>query len=313
MDGIRLLATGHAMPEQMVTNEDLAGQMETSDAWIRSRTGIQRRYFSKEERNADLACRAAKGALDSLELSPDKVDLLIVATITGDYATPSLACILQKELGLRKDIPAFDVNAACSGFLYGLHLAYHMLEGKEGGIALVIGSEQLSRILDLEDRSTAVLFGDGAGAALVERSKDSFGFYGKLGAEGNIEALHVEGLGKKDPYIRMDGKAVFRFAVKTIEEQIMSLLDETGLRLEEIDYIVCHQANKRILEHVRKRLQLPEEKLPQNIENCGNTSGASIPILLDEMKRDGRLNGQKKLFCIGFGGGLTYGSIYMEG
>lgn len=313
MDGIRLLATGHAMPERMVTNEELAGQMETSDAWIRSRTGIGRRYFSKEERNADLACRAAKMALASADFSPDRVDLLIVATITGDYATPSMACILQKELGLRKDIPALDINAACSGFIYGLHLAYHMLEGKKDGKALVIGSEQLSRILDMEDRSTAVLFGDGAGAALVERGKDLRGFFGRLGAEGNIEALHVEGLGRPDPYIRMEGKEVFRFAVKTIEEEIRLLLEETELSLEEVDYIVCHQANKRILEHVRKRLQIPEEKLPQNIEGCGNTSGASIPILLDEMKRDGRLDGQKKLFCIGFGGGLTYGSVYMEG
>lgn len=313
MDGIRLLATGHAVPEQMITNEALAEEVDTSDEWIRSRTGIQRRYFSKKEKNADLATEAAKKAIEEAEILPEEIDLLIVATITGDYATPSMACILQKRLGLREDIPAFDLNAACSGFVYGLHLAYHMLPAGKRSYALVIGSEQLSRILDLQDRSTAVLFGDGAGAALIEKRPDLLGFFGRLGAKGDIEALHVEGLGRPDPYIRMDGKAVFRFAVKTIEENIRQLFEETGLSADEVDYIVCHQANQRILEHVRKRLDLPAEKLPQNIENYGNTSGASIPILLDNMRVDGRLNGRKRIFCIGFGGGLTYGSIYLEG
>jgi 3-oxoacyl-[acyl-carrier-protein] synthase III len=312
MEGIRLLGSGHALPGRKVTNEDLTQYVETSDEWIRSRTGIQSRYFSENEENADLAYEAARQALEDAGVEAKEIDLVIVATITPDYATPSMACILQKRLELRENIPAFDINAACSGFIYGLHVAYHMMHDSERRLALVVGCEQLSRILDLQDRSTCVLFGDGAGAALVEKTEQSRGFFGKLGAQGNIEALHVEGLGKADPYIRMDGKAVFRFAVKSIEENIKEVLEQTGLQMEEVDYFICHQANERILSHVRKKLKIPAEKLPQNIESYGNTSGASIPILLDNMKKDGRLVPGKKLFCIGFGGGLTYGSIYLE-
>jgi 3-oxoacyl-[acyl-carrier-protein] synthase-3 len=311
MDGIRIISTGKALPERKVPNAKMSSYVETSDEWISSRTGIKARYFSEKETSLSLSADAARQALERAGLSPEKIDLCIVATITPDYATPSVSCLLQKELGLREDIPCFDINAACSGFVYALHVAAHMMNGTGSRHALVIGCEQLSRILDLKDRSTCVLFGDGAGACVAERAP-GIGICGVLGAQGDVDALHCCGQGRKDPFIRMDGRAVFRFAVTKLEETLRELERCSGVPLEKVDYFACHQANERILRHVQRKMKIPEKKMVTCIADYGNTSGASIPILLDEMACRGLLKKGTKVFAAGFGGGLTYAGIYLE-
>lgn len=311
MEGIQIIATGRGLPEQSVTNDDLSKTIDTSDEWISSRTGIKSRYFCKEEKNWQLALEAANKAIQSAGIERGDIGLLIVATFTPDYAAPSVACILQKELGLGTDVAAFDINAACSGFLYGLRIANDMLSGTKHPYALVVGSEQISSRLDMTDRNTCVLFGDGAGAALVKKTQDKL-FVSVLGAEGNLEALGCTGLTAEKQHIYMDGKKVFKFAVHTIVEVTGKVLDEAGMTMEDIDYVVCHQANERIIKSAMKQLKAPEEKFFINLQNYGNTSAASIAIALDEMNEKGMLKPGMKIICVGFGAGFTWGGILLE-
>ena len=223
MSGMRVLATGRALPEQKVTNDELASKVESSDEWISTRTGIRSRYFSKDEKHYELCAKAAAKAIERSEIDVSKLACCIVATITPDYATPSAACMVQKVLDLPEDMPSFDVNAACSGFLYGINIAQKFLTD-ERPYALVIGAEQLSRILNMEDRTTCVLFGDGAGAVIIEKS-DKHCYYGKLCAKGEKEALFCDGLSGAEPYVHMNGKEIFRFAVAAIDELLKDLLE----------------------------------------------------------------------------------------
>lgn len=311
MEGIQIVATGRGLPEQSVTNDDLSKTIDTSDEWISSRTGIKSRYFCKEEKNWQLALEAADKAIQSAGIDRGDIGLLIVATFTPDYAAPSVACILQKELGLGTDVAAFDINAACSGFLYGLKIANDMLSGAKHPYALVVGSEQISSRLDMTDRNTCVLFGDGAGAALIKKTQDK-PFVSVLGAEGNLEALGCTGLTAEKQHIYMDGKNVFKFAVHTIVEVTREVLNEAGMTMEDIDYVVCHQANERIIKSAIKQLKAPEEKFFINLQNYGNTSAASIAIALDEMNEKGMLKPGMKIICVGFGAGFTWGGILLE-
>lgn len=311
MEGIQIVATGRGLPEQSVTNDDLSKIVDTSDEWISTRTGIKSRYFCKGEKNWQLALEAANKAINSAGIEKKDIGLLIVATFTPDYATPSVACILQKELGLGTDVAAFDINAACSGFLYGLKIANDMLLGAKHPYALIIGSEQISTRLDMADRNTCVLFGDGAGAALVKRVPDK-PFVSILGADGNIEALGCMGHTEEKRHIYMDGKKVFKFAVHTISKVAKEVLEAAGMTMDDIDYVVCHQANERIIKTVVKQLNAPEEKFFVNIQKYGNTSAASIPIALDEMNENGMLKPGMKIICVGFGAGFTWGGILLE-
>lgn len=305
MEGLEILATGRAVPDNVVTNDDLSKIMDTNDEWISTRTGIKCRAFCTEEKNWQLAKAAAESAIHHAKIDRKQIGLLIVATFTPDFAAPSMACILQKELGLSHHIVAFDLNAACSGFLYGIGVAHSMMSNIEKPYALVIGSEQISTRLDMDDRTTSVLFGDGAGAVVLKKSDKQF--YSVLGAEGDLEILGCDG-----KHIYMDGGKVFKSAVKTITHITEKILAKAQMTIDDVDYVICHQANVRIIKSVIKALDAPEEKFYINIERYGNTSAASIPIALDEMKEQGLLKPGTKIICVGFGAGITYGGFLME-
>lgn len=311
MDAIQIIATGKAIPKKLVTNDDMSKIVDTSDEWISTRTGIKERHFCDGEKNWELALQAATEAFTKGGIEKEQIGAVVVGTGTPDYFMPSTACILQEKLGLPSDIPAFDINAACSGFIYALRVAGSLLQDEERPYALVIGSEQLSTRADMTDRTTCVLFGDGAGAVVIKRNPEKK-FYGVWGTEGNLEALgcpsHIIG----NPYIYMDGQTVFRFATQYMAKAVKMVLEKAELTVDDIDYVVCHQANERIIEFVRKQFKAPAEKFFKNIHKYGNTSAASIPIALTEMDEQGMLTAGKKVIIVGFGAGFTWGSMLLE-
>lgn len=311
MNGLHICATGQCLPEQAVTNAMLSETVDTNDEWISTRTGIKQRYFCKEETNVSLASNAAKQAMERAGISAEDIGVCVVATFTPDYATPSVACLVQQKLGLPAHIPAFDINAACSGFLYGLQIIQGLLATSSARYALLIGSEVISRVLNFEDRTTCVLFGDGAGAVVVERS-DAHRFFSVLGASGNAEVLSCNGVGKPHQFLQMNGKEVFRFAVDTIPRCVNEILEKAELTLDDIDYVVCHQANERIISHTVKKLNARPEQFFMNLQRYGNTSAASIPLALDEMAAGRLLKPGMKIICVGFGAGLTWGGALLE-
>lgn len=311
MNTLHIRATGRCLPQKAVTNDDLSRIVDTSDEWIATRTGIRSRYFCEDEHNWQLAAGAARQAMERAGAAPQDIGGCIVATFTPDYATPSVACLVQRELGLPEDIPAFDLNAACSGFLYGLQVARGLLLQTDKPYILLIGSEALSHILDFGDRSTCVLFGDGAGAVLLERSA-THRYESCLGSRGNSDALYCPGPGLDSLFLHMDGREVFRFAVDIIPRCIDTVLQKAGRTLSEIDYVVCHQANERIIRHVVRQMAAPPEKFFVNLQTLGNTSAASIPLALDDMAVQGLLTPGVSLICVGFGAGFTWGGALLE-
>jgi 3-oxoacyl-[acyl-carrier-protein] synthase-3 len=303
---MRFFGTGSAAPSHVLTNDLLATMVETSDEWIRERTGIRERRILKDETLPDLALRAATAALDAAAtqgIAREQIDLVICATVSHKEPCPSLACILQRELGLRENILAFDLNAACSGFVYALIVASRFVA--EGKHALLVGCEALSRYVDFTDRSTCILFGDGAGAAVVGPSATSkpSELHWVAEARGNAELLSIT------DYIHMDGQAVFKFAVEVMVRSVRDVVGKAGLSLDEIDLFVCHQANERIIKSAAKRLGVPLERFFMNLACYGNTSAASIPLALDEALQSGALASGSKTVIAGFGGGLTAGAI----
>ncbi len=313
MKGLQILATGRQLPRRAVTNDGLSRVVDTSDEWIAGRTGIRQRYFCTEnESNAGLAAEAGRRAMRKAGLSPADIGLCVAATFTADHATPSLACEVHRMLGLPESSPAFDVNAACTGFITALETARCFLEASclASPYALVIGSEVISRVLDFTDRSTCVLFGDGAGAAVV-RLSSSHPYACTLGARGDTDLLHAGGTGCTERSLHMEGKAVFRFASEIVPQCIHTLLEATGKSLDEIAHVVCHQANGRIIDHVVKKLGAPPEKFFKNMQRYANTSAASIPIALDEMSERGLLHSGQSVLCVGFGAGLTWGGVLL--
>ena len=313
MKGLRLIATGGALPSRTVTNEELSRTVDTTDQWITTRTGIRsRHYCAPEENAATLAIAAARQALERSGLAPADIACCVCATLSAPDATPSVACRVQAALGLPEDRPALDVNAACSGFLYGTAVARGLLTTLGGRYALVVGCEALSRLMDPADRSTCVLFGDGAGAAVLELTQDPAAFAITLGARG-CDAIHAGGPSRagSDP-ITMDGRAVFRFAVEALPKCLHQVLEQTGKTLEQLDWVVCHQANSRIIDHCVKALGADSTKFYKNMDRHGNTSAASIPVALNELAESGQLQPGQTLACIGFGGGLTWGGMILE-
>ena len=315
MKGIKIVGTGKCLPQNIVTNKLLSETVDTSDEWITTRTGIKQRYFVQGETNAKMAAQAAKEAMTAAHITADEIAFCIVATFTPDQVTPSVACHVQKILGLPEDIMAFDMNAACTGFLYGLKTVYGLLLQQPEKYALLIGSEVISKYLNFEDRTTCVLFGDGAGAAVI-RLSDKHEFRCVTGCRGDIEIINCPGISKgdKDPssHISMNGKDVFRFAVDAVQKCISEILNESQLELADIDYVVCHQANERIISYVYKKLNAPSEKFFMNLQEYGNTSAASIPIALDDMAKQGLLKEGVKTLCVGFGAGLTWSGTLLE-
>lgn len=311
MQGIHIVATGRALPAKIVTNDDLSRMIDTSDEWIRSRTGIGQRYQCEADSCASLAIEAARIALFKAGIEKEEVGAVIVATTTADYAFPNTACLVQKALGLTKEVMAFDMTAACTGFLYGLNVSRGLLLGSNKKYVILIGAEQLSRILDYSDRSSCVLFGDGAAAAVLTLSDDLFVHKAWSDGDDKKEALSCLGAGNDNAHLFMNGKLVFRFAVCALRQGIDEVLSEAGLTIDNVDYIVCHQANERIIESVRKKYSGAAEKFYVNIEKYANTSAASIPIALDEMFEKGLLQSGMKILCVGFGAGFTWSSALL--
>jgi 3-oxoacyl-[acyl-carrier-protein] synthase-3 len=314
----RVIGTGSYLPERIVTNDDLARTVDTTDDWIRTRTGIQSRHVAADGQLAsDLALPAAQRALQSAGVDAADVDLIIVATTTPDIIFPSTACILQAKLGVA-GCPAFDVQAVCSGFVYALTIADLFICSGQARNVLVVGTEVYSRILDWTDRGTCVLFGDGAGAVIVAASDRPGILATKLHADGSHkEMLCVPGsvnAGKVSgsPFVHMDGGSVFKFAVRVFEEGAIEVLEAAGLKVADLDWFIPHQANIRIMEATAKKLGLPKEKLIATVHHHGNTSAASIPLALDEAVRDGRVLPGHTLLLEGVGGGFTWGAVLLR-
>jgi 3-oxoacyl-[acyl-carrier-protein] synthase-3 len=314
---VEVVSTGSCVPERVVTNEDLACLVDTTDEWIRTRTGIRERRLACGDGTSDLASAAAQRALESSGVDPSLVDLIIAATLTPDCFTPTVSCTVQKNLGLTR-ATCFDLWAGCTGFVFSLMTAHSLMESGAFKCALVVGAETLSKLTDWTDRATCVLFGDGAGAVLLISGRDS-GLVrhvsGSDGARGRV--LTAGGISARNPfhssapgdhYIRMDGSEVFKFAVRAMADSITQVLDGTGLSTDDVSYFVPHQANDRIIDFVANRMGIPRGRFYTNLERYGNTSAASIPIALDEMNRAGLLRKGMKLITVGFGGGLTWGA-----
>jgi len=316
----RIVGTGSYLPKKVVTNDDLSNIMDTSDEWISSRTGIRQRHLATEESNASMCAEAAKRALEDAGMTAGEIDLIIVGTITPDHVTPSLACEISALIGAERAV-CFDINAACSGFVYSLHTAHAFLTAGIYQNAIVIGAEVLSRIMDWGDRSTCVLFGDGAGAAVVRAEETGIIAFdqGSDGVKGSVLSCinrrnnnPFVSESKELDYVQMDGKEVYSFAVSTVPKSIMSVLEKANIEPEQVDYFLLHQANVRILDSVAKRLKMPKEKFPISLDHCGNISAGSIPILLDEVNKKGLLKRGQKIILSGFGGGLTWGTTLLE-
>ena len=307
--GIRIIGTGYDVPETIVTNEDFAKIVDTNDEWITTRTGIKTRYLCEGESNLDLAYKAAENALAQTNIDRNKIAVLIVTTFTGDYDTPAMANVLVERLNLRESIMAFDINVACSGFAYALKLAQSLLTEDDDSYALIIGSEELSKVTDYTDRSSCILFGDGAGAVLVKRKTGLL--YSQMGTKSNVEALYCGGAGHENRYIQMQGQEVFKFAISILPKTIDELLAQAGLTINDIAWVICHQANQRIIENVARKYKA-NEKFYINIDRYGNTSSASIPIAISELLQAGRLKKGDKIISVGFGAGLAWGGVLWE-
>jgi 3-oxoacyl-[acyl-carrier-protein] synthase-3 len=309
------------VPELKLTNRDLERMVDTSDEWIRERTGItERRIASPQQASSDLALVAARNALEMAQLGPDDVDQILVATTTPDRILPSCACTVQQKLGARR-AAAYDVFAACSGFVFGLGIGRSLIGAAMADTVLLIGVETLTRIVDFTDRNTCVLFGDGAGAAVLRPCDPGDGILsvemhsdGELGdvlevpAGGSLQPASAETVRDRKHFISMRGKKLFPFAVRTMEESLRSALDRAGLAPADLDLLIPHQANQRIIDALRERLAFPEEKVVANIDRYGNTSSASIPISLDELVRAGRVARGDQVGMCAFGGGATWGA-----
>lgn len=345
----KIIGTGSALPGLVVTNKELEQIMDTTDEWISSRTGIRKRHIAVEETTTSMAVKASETALKMAGTEPAEIDLIIVGTVSGDKCFPSTACQIQEALSAENAV-AFDVNAACAGFLFGLTIADAYFQAGRADTALIVGAETLSKMVDWKDRSTCVLFGDGAGAAVVRRedfgllhivqgsdgtrgsaltcdnrpvnspfarkpfTKEFFaaGPAAKDSCAGKPSATDLAGDGLFAPdYLKMDGQEVFRFAVRTVPGAVKQALDEAGILPDEIKYFFLHQANIRIIEAVAKKLGQPMEKFPTNLQKCGNISAASVPILLDHVNREGKLQKGDKIVLAGFGAGLTWGAAVL--
>ena len=304
---IKVVSSGKYVPSTLITNEDLEKLVETSDEWIMTRTGIKTRHRAVDELTSDMAVKAAQNAIDRVNYDVSKIDLIIMATITGDQMTPSTANFIQAKLGLNHEVMSFDINAACTGFVYGLEVASSLLQSGRFRAALVIGGETLTNIVDYTDRNTCVLFGDGAGAMIIEPSQvernKAYFFNAARGDTNNTLTVVSK--------IKMDGKKVYQFAVDAMQQAIHKVLEDAGLQIEDIDMVIPHQANERIIQSVSKSMSIPMEKFMLNLSEYGNTSAASIPITISEYF-DQNETKNKKILLVGFGGGFTWGSAILQ-
>jgi len=321
LNGVKISAVGHYAPAAILTNEDLEKTLDTSDEWITTRTGMKRRHIAAEnEATSDLCIAAAKNALSKTKLTSADIDCFIVATATPDYAFPATACIVASQLGAT-GTPAFDMEIACSGFIYGLTMASSLIRAGIYSRVMLIGAESLSKIVDRSDRSTAILFGDGAGAVVLEASIENSFLSSELGSDGRRpEMLCLLGGGSRRPftveslqageqYLRMEGREIFKFAVTKMIESTGIALHKAGLEKGDVNWLIPHQANRRIIDAAAKYLDMPDDKVIVNIEEYGNTSSASIPIALSEAVAAGRIKAGDIVVFVAFGGGLSWGAV----
>lgn len=319
MQYAKISGTGSYLPANRVSNDDLAQKVDTSDEWITARTGIKFRHIAAEnEKTSDLAAEAARRTLDAAGLNGNEIDLIIVATATPDMQFPSTATIVQQKLGITNGCPAFDVQAVCAGFMYALTTANAYIKSGMAKNALVIGAETFSRIVDWNDRTTCVLFGDGAGAVVLSASDKPGIIHGKLKADGNyLNLLNAPGKIADgqicgSPYVKMDGPGVFKFAVKMLAKIADEVISEAGYTAEQIDWIVPHQANRRIIESTAKHLNLSMDKVILTVQDHGNTSAASIPLALDAGISNGQIKRGQNLLLEGIGGGFAWGAVLLQ-
>ncbi len=319
MPASRIAGTGRYLPARVLTNAELAQRVATSDEWIVTRTGIRQRHIAAaDEQTSDLALHASRAAIAAAGMTPADIDLVIVATATPDMIFPSTACILQDKLGIRNGGAAFDVAAVCSGFVYALAVADKMVSSGAARNALVVGAEVYSRILDWNDRGTCVLFGDGAGAVVVVPAETPGILASHLHADGSHRGILCvpgqvqDGRIAGTPFLHMDGHAVFKFAVKVLADAAHEALDAAGMAPDQVDWVIPHQANIRIMDATMKKLHLPHERLVVTVDVHGNTSAASIPMALDIAVRDGRIAAGHHVVLLGVGGGFTWGSVLLR-
>jgi 3-oxoacyl-[acyl-carrier-protein] synthase-3 len=304
----RVIGTGSYLPAKVLTNYDLEKIVDTSHDWIFTRSGIVERHFAAEgEMTSDLALQASRKAIEAAGIQPDEIDLIIVATTSPDMAFPGTACILQDKLGIRNGSPAFDIQAVCGGFVFALNTADMYIKGGQAQTALVVGAEIFSRMLDWNDRTTCVLFGDGAGAVVL-RASDKPGI---VAAKLHSDGVHRDML-KADPMVSMDGKAVFKFAVTVLSDVVEEVLEAQKMTGADIDWLVPHQANIRIIEATGKKLGLGMDKVVTTVAHHGNTSAASIPLALDIAVRDGRIKAGQNVLIEAIGGGFTWGAVLIK-
>ncbi|MBS5982076.1 MAG: ketoacyl-ACP synthase III [Clostridium butyricum] len=322
MSNVGIAGTGAYVPSLAVTNDDISELVETNDEWIMKRTGIRERRISQGEDTSDMASKAALCALERADVEPEDVELIIVATISPDMFIPSVACLVQSKIGA-DDAACFDINVACSGFVYAMEIAQSMMKSMNYKNALIIGSETLSKVINWKDRSTCILFGDGAGAAVLKRTEEPGIMKSYLKSEGKKgDALTIGAADfntpfskesvERDRHIYMNGGDVLKFAVNALADSVNKVLDETGLSMDDIKYIVPHQANVRIIQSAAKKLHTDLDKFYINLEKYGNTSSASVPIALNEMYEKGMLKKGDKFILVAFGGGLTYAATMIE-
>lgn len=318
---MKILGTGSFLPQKIVSNDDLAQVMDTSDEWISSRTGIRKRHIAVEETTTSMSVEAAKRALDDAGVLAEEIDLIIAATVSSDYIFPPLSCEVQAAIGATK-ATAFDISAGCSGFLFALSTADAYFASGRFHKALILGAETLSKMMDWNDRSTCVLFGDGAGAAVVsaEGSQLLSVVQGSDGASGMalkcdnrpVRNLYCKGEIGQYAFTQMNGSEVYKFAVRTVPKAIGEAMDKANVTADDISLFLLHQANLRIIESVAKRLRQPMDKFPTNLEECGNVSAASVPILFDKVRKEGMIGKGDKIVMAGFGAGLTWGACVIE-
>ncbi len=322
MKNIKIMGYGYALGQTNVSNKDLEKVVDTSDDWITLRTGIKNRTLSSFENTSDLAAQAAKQAIENASMNATDIDTIIVATMTPDHITPATAPLVQEKLGLNnQQCVAFDINAACSGFIYAMQVASSMIEANQSTNVLVIGAETFSKILDYSDRSTCVLFGDGAGAIILSKQDNEKDMVFYTRSKGDVhKQLFAKGLDLRSGlhnqnqevgYLQMNGAEVFRFATFAIQDSIKNVCLKANISIESIDCIVPHQANQRIIAHASKHLNIDMSTFYMNVENVGNTSAASIPIALAQANEQGILENKKHLVFVGFGAGLTWGAVYI--
>lgn len=312
MKGLKIIATGGFAPEKIITNEDLSKIVETSDEWITARTGMKKRHFCEgDEGNVFMATKAGAQALERAGIDKDEIGAIVVATFSGDYFVPSTACLVQKELGLGDDMICFDLNAACSGFMFGLETTRGLLLQSEKKYALLIASEVVSKKLDMTDRGTCILFGDGAGAAVLTLDDEAV-YTSIMGCHGDAEMINCPSGEDTNRKVFMDGQGTYKFAVRTVPGLLKDTIEKAGLRIEDIDGFILHQANIRIIDSVAKTIGVPKEKFFVNIDEYGNTSAASVALALNQAMEEGWCKDKKRLLLAGFGAGKTWGAAVLE-